>query len=493
MSALQELRDLLKLRALQLLALSSWLTVLTGIIMRSRMTVRDPDIWWHLAVGDWIVRHHTVPQVGLFSRTAGANPWVAYSWAYEVLLSYSYAWFGLVGFALFGILLTALVALVLFWMLHRLCGRFWRALTLAVIASFAFLFSLVPRPVFVTMLIFAVVLTFLLEVQRTARLQLLWWLPLLFVVWANIHIQFVYGLFAVGLLLGINLLQRLALSMGIEPDFIQAPTLPLSPLIGIAFACFAATFIGPYGYHVYSVLADLSRSQVTYSIIQELQAFSFTAHQHYLVLFLTAGAFYAVGWRRKLDLFKVSLLIIASVTAFRTARDAWFLSICAAAVIADFAAQEGLPARALKLPELAGVGAFVAISMLLIARNTGFDERNLDRTISYEYPVNAVNFVRRNSFPGPLYNDLRWGGFLTWYLPQYPVAIDGRTNLYGDDLLLLLYKSSQGDDSYTSDPYLNEAGLVLLPKEGPLTKLLTVDPRFRVVYQDDLAVVLVRN
>jgi len=108
------------------------------------------------------------------------------------------------------------------------------------------------------------------------------------------------------------------------------------------------------------------------------------------------------------------------------------------------------------------------------------------------YPVNALNFVRQNSFPGPLYNHLDWGGFLIWYLPQYPVSIDGRNDLYGDEMDLRTFNSAQGE-TYTADPYLNEAGLVVLPKKLPLTILLTIDSRFRVVYEDQLTVVFARN
>jgi hypothetical protein len=492
MSALHELRSLLRLRALQLLALSSLLILMAAIAFSSRTTVRDPDIWWHLKVGDWIVQQHAVPYVGIFSRTAATRPWVAYSWGYEVLLSRAYAWFGLVGFALFGILLTVAVTFVLFWMLHRLSGRFWVAWILALVGSFAFLFSLMPRPVFVTMILFTVALTFLLEAQRTGRMQLLWWLPLVFVLWANIHIQFIYGLFVVGMFVGVNMLQRLASSAGIELDFIQPPTLPLSGLIGVLFTCFAASFIGPYTYHLYHVVAAYSNSHVPYFMIQELSAFDFKFFTHYVLLLLTASAFFVVGWRRKLDLFKLLLLIVASVIAFRTQRDAWFVSICAAAFIADLRTGESAPIPVLKLPELAGVGVVLAMLLWLTARNNGFNTRDLDRAISREYPVNAVNFVRQNSFPGPLYNHLDWGGFLIWYLPQYPVVVDGRNDLYGDELDLLTYNSSQGE-SYTSDPYLNEAGLVLLPQKLPLAKLLTIDSRFRLVYQDPLSVVFARR
>ena len=235
-----------------------------------------------------------------------------------------------------------------------------------------------------------------------------------------------------------------------------------------------------------------SNSHVPYSMIQELAAFSFDGFTHYVFLLLVAAAFFAVGWRKKLDIFQLSLLVIASVIAFRTQRDAWFAAIAAVAFIADLSPRESAMTATLKIPELAGVGATVALFVLLVARNAGFTTRDLDRAISHEYPVNAVNFLRQNPLPGPLYNDLDWGGFLIWYLPQYPVVVDGRNDLYGDEIDLRTYNSTQGE-SYTSDPYLNESRLVILPKKDPLANLLTIDSRFRVIYQDTLAVVFIRQ
>jgi hypothetical protein len=107
--------------------------------------------------------------------------------------------------------------------------------------------------------------------------------------------------------------------------------------------------------------------------------------------------------------------------------------------------------------------------------------------------VNAVNFLRRQSFSGPLYNNLNWGGFLMWYLPELPVSIDGRNDLYGDDLDKVFYYSEAAFPSYENDPYLNEAGLVLLDSKLPLAKILSIDPKFRLVYHDEIATVYARK
>jgi hypothetical protein len=73
------------------------------------------------------------------------------------------------------------------------------------------------------------------------------------------------------------------------------------------------------------------------------------------------------------------------------------------------------------------------------------------------------------------------------------VAIDGRTDLYGDEIDTRFYLTENGDASYVDDPYLKEAQLILLPKQKPLAVLLGSDSRFSVIYEDSQAVVFVKR
>ena len=64
--------------------------------------VMDPDIWWHLRVGQWVVDNDTVPITDPFSSYGLDRPWIAYSWFYEVLVFRLYSLFGLAGIVAFG-------------------------------------------------------------------------------------------------------------------------------------------------------------------------------------------------------------------------------------------------------------------------------------------------------------------------------------------------------------------------------------------------------
>ncbi len=510
----------LRLRSLQLAALTALFVVVGEKALRLKYFVLDSDIWWHLKVGDWIVDHTAVPHTGILSLTAADRPWVAYSWGYEVLLSRACAWFGLLGIGVFGTVLTLTVAYAIYWMLLRLSGSFWVAWILTWAVCWSFLFNGTPRPFFFSIALFAVTLTLLLEANRTGRIERLYWLPLIFAVWANLHIQFIYGLFLLDLFVGVNIFLRIARALlpAFRAKHLQDSPLDTGKLIAISAACILATLVGPNFYHPYVVVLEYSKAKFAYSVIVELQPLSFRGYSHFLELFIAATGFFAVGYQAtglqaklhgkstRIDLFRLALLAAGSVVAFRTMRDAWFISLPAAACVADaFHAwsserrEEGSPQQTQIVEsaepwlEKLGIAAAVVVCLALVASAVDFNERGLDRAISADYPVNAINFLRRNPAPGPLYNNLNWGGFLMWYMPDYPVAIDGRNDLYGDDLDKIFYNSESAQESYKSDPYLNGAGVVLLDSTLPLAKVLTIDPRFQLVYHDDIATVFARR
>jgi hypothetical protein len=492
MNAWQELRGFLVRRIVRWIALAATLLGVADLAAEHKYAVHDFDLWWHLKTGDWIIEHFAVPHTGLFSWTAAQRPWIAYSWGFEVLLSRAYEWFGLMGLGAFGVILTVLIAYLQIWSSRRLSGHFWKSWLLSLCSLCTFLFTLAPRPVFGSIISYIVLLAVLLEANRSGQVKNLYWLPALFLLWANIHIQFVYGIFVLGLFVGCQVLLRWAERFNVLPAIMFPASLPAQPLVLIFAGCVLATLVGPYSYHLYQVVFLYSTSKYPYNIIVELQPLTFRFANQFVELLLTTAGFYVVGWRKKLDLFKLILMMVAALFAFRTLRDCWFVAITATAFISDFPAPEAVRDPGESWSERGLLTATLAIFLLLLSRNTDFNERSLDRNASLQFPVDAVNYLRQHPLPGPLYNNLDWGGFLIWYMPQFPVAIDGRTDLYGDDLDRTFFEA-QNALVYKNDPYLLQSGFVLLSKQYALATVLRLDPRFQLMYEDKISVVFARR
>jgi hypothetical protein len=141
--------------------------------------------------------------------------------------------------------------------------------------------------------------------------------------------------------------------------------------------------------------------------------------------------------------------------------------------------------------------ACVVVGVILAVYSIGqyrqLSEPELNRFIERHFPAGAVRFINHNKLVGPLYNNLDWGGYLIWSLPGLPVSMDGRTNLHGERRIERSLATWGGYGGWDSDPELMNSRLVIADSERPLTSLLRIDPRFKLVYEDTTSAVFVAS
>lgn len=493
MSLSSEIRALSCRPLIRSLALVILLTFSTRLDPLSS-SVLDADIWWHLRDGNTIVAQHVVPHQGWFTQYA-SQPWVDYSWGSEVIMSCFYRWFGLMGLVVLRASLEIAITVILFLLLRRGLRSFWQALPLTALGMWAIHHCLGMQPMLFSVLMFTIELALIFEARRRNAIGPLLWLPLLFLFWANLHIQFIYGLFVLVLLAGVSV-ARAALPNDWVRRLQLTGSFPLFQLLGVTAASVAATLVGPYSWRLYAVIFRYVRSSALYAIITELQALNFRVPEHFVLLLIVAMAFFVLGWRRSRDPFQIALLVVCTVVGFRMTRDSWFCALPALAIISDressgieVKAQPGWRSFAFaSATALLTVAAFV-----LIAIDTKTNNKSLAGTVAAYFPSNASAFIRAHWSEPHIYNDMNWGGFLIWALPDSPVAIDNRPDLYGDQTYSRFYLVQKGLADWRTDPILNTAKVVLLNRQTPLAKLLMGDGRFHLVYEDPSAVIFTRD
>ena len=466
--------------------------------LRGLMAMADPDIWWHIRVGQWIIEHHAFPRQGIFSAFGATRPWAAYSWGFEVLMATLNRVLGLMGISVFVIVFDLMVVLGIFLVTRLFSRSFWWAWFLTTVAVWAMDLNRVnvARPVAFSILFFTLELLLIFKAQETRNVRYLYWLPLLFLAWANFHIQFVYGLLLPGLFAGVKSVERLVTRRWLSERGCADEAQQLRPVMlwAIFAACLAATLVNPYSFGLYRVIFNYTQSTFAYNAILEFRAPNFRQVPHYIQLLLLSAAFFVMG-RRKIDPYKLTLLTITSLVSFRSVRDVWFACIPAAVIIACSVRRSEAESSASTLDvsalHLGPVLAGAVVVIVLSGVDNGLSNRVLFETVQNAYPVDAVRFIQDHHPPGPLYNNFNWGGFLIGNLPEYPVSIDGRTDLYGDDYFQQETESLMGRRS--DDQALDQANLVLLPSNLPLCSRLLTSPQFRVVYTDKMATVFIRN
>ena len=445
--------------------------------------VVDPDIWWHLATGDWIALHHAIPHAALFTRTLSAAPWQDYSWLFDLLTSRLFHTFGLVGIVAYTTALVLTITIALFSLTRELHPNFSIAALLTFTAGVALLHIETPRPWLFSILFFIVELHILFRARRTGNWRVLMWLPLLFALWANIHIQFIEGLIVLALALGDSALQR----------WLPAPTTRLRdlPLAVTLVACLLAILANPYSWHLYQSAYTLSTLGGSLASINELQSISFRDLPDFTVLFLTLAAVAALARQCRLLIFETALLLFAVVVSFHSLRDVWVGTVAATAVIATCMPQRSTaqPVSPLATP----LAAFATVAVCALTADTfGVNNAHLAERRAQVMPAAAAAFVRDHHLTGPLYNGFNWGGYLLWEL-NLPDSIDGRSTIYNDKALDRSIASWNGQQNWATDPQLQSSALIIGPASAPLTQLLRQDPAFHLVYEDQQATVFTHH
>ncbi len=462
--------------------------VLSLPVLAAVRPVTDQDIWWHLRAGQWIVEHGQVTETDPFSTYGVNRPWIAYSWLFEVGVFALYQWLGLVGIVVYRVLLAVAVVASIQRLAASRENRFFVSTLLSAAAAVAVFPLMNERPWLFTILCTTLTLEVVLDLRQDRRRWTFWLLPLAYVVWANVHIQFVYGF----LILGIGVLapvvdRILGWSLELHPSW--------KPLLGLSAGCLLATLVNPYHVRLFEVIFEYATQTGPFQVVQELMAFTFHEGWAWLMLGFTLLTAFALGRRRQLSSFELMLFVLAAILCFRARRDLWMMVLAAVIILPGLVpawkplAAECGPGRG---PRLAALGMALVFALVL-GRVRGLTEERLRAEEARLYPARAAAFLEASDVPGPLFNHFNLGGYLIWTTPRLPVSIDGRTNLHGEERIARSLRTWVGFAGWDSDEELQQAGVVFAEAGVPLVSLLRRDPDFEKVYEDEQAVIFVRK
>ena len=450
-------------RLIRLLPLSALIVV--GIFALRRLD--DFDTWWHLASGRWIAQHHAIPYTDVLSFTVPNNAWVNLQWLYDLLL---YVFFRIAGAG--GLVIVSAACFVAtFAMLARHLARHLgpvatTGLLIWVAATVNERFLI--RPEMASFPLLAAVQLVLADGRRNpARLR---WLVPLMILWANMHSLFILGIASIAFAIGGSFLA-------------EAKTLPESwrrdsawpadsrrVLLRWGAAGVAATLVNPYFlralYFPIQLMARIDGSNGVYRAIGEFrrpfsgyfQTFALGSYQAFV--FTLVGLAILAGWlrvsgprrapapptevERRFDvgaagfaaaLLWLSLLARRNIGIFAIGVTP-FVGACLGIVL------ERLPrswteaggtavraAAALVLASAVAIGSLGATNGWY-ARTGETHEFGLG-VFTSNFQPRATGFFREQKLPGPTYNDIAAGGYLTWDDPSGKgVYVDGRLEVY---------------------------------------------------------------
>jgi hypothetical protein len=509
----------------------------------------DPDLWWHLKTGEYIMDNWKVPDEDPFAYTTPRplnevkKRGLQAHWLGQVLLYVPYSFAGLTGVGILRNFLILLPMLVLFfWLFARRAGP-WLALAVVVFPALLLSTKLsytFERPQGFSFTL-ALVLVILLERLRAKTGKesgrsfdfSFWLIPVTMTLWANIHAGFIVGnvtimVFLTGEALrsGFHLLKG-SRDRGLRPAFFF-----------VCLLAIAASFLNPNGYELfYNYLSGLAMKffrgflaapgagggagqWVGKTVLEYKPLVHFYKNLGYTwvisywiftgLLYLTLLAKYWL--RRSVDI--AELLVVSFFVFFANyyIRGLMF----SLTVLPFYMGKSLLEIKLLNLRYGLRYGLryrmlFRGIVVSLLAVSLGFFAYEYQRQplnfnpgitprwVSSVYPMGLVKFVKSANPEGPIYNYYTWGGFLIWSLyPDYQVFVDGRAlhnpvNVQADTIL----KTKSGWRSLLDTYDINTIIIPVVWKQTgriiPLSIALVFENQWKLVYSGLNSVLFVKD
>lgn len=463
-----------------------------GVFAIALRTPADTDMYWHLRTGQYILETRTIPRSDPFSWTMRGAPWIDVHWLSQVTLYLVYELFGLPGLAI-GVALLAVLALALVW--KQLSGSvFIRAVIVLLAATIASV-NLTPRSQMATF-VFVAVIGYLLFLYKWKQVDRLWLLPFVFVLWVNLHGGYIAGFMLLGAFIAGESVSNLLHLTG--PEIVSWRR--LRKVFIVAALSGMVLLINPYTVEALRLPFQTVNIGVLQDFIQEWASPNFhEVSQQPMVwmLLLTIGA---IGFsRRRLDMTDAITLVVFAYITFLAQRNlALFALVCAPvlsrhvnAIVERSRWNQRRVAKGAPLLNAVLLGVIVLAVVLRTIVTLGPTAQA--QAEAKVLPVGAANWIAQHRPGGPLFNSYNWGGYLLWRLgEEYPVYVDGRTDVYDDRFLRNFLAITQAGPESDRQLWDTGARIVMIEGGSLLDNFLARNARWREAYRDDLAVVYLR-
>jgi hypothetical protein len=309
----------------------------------------DPDVWWHIRLGDWIIAHHQIPAGELFAYTAFGNPLVAHEWLSEAV----FAALSAVG----GLMLVTVLMGAVAWsgMVATLLRGRMRGAGPVVLAIGLVVGARVAEPVLGTrpqVFTFALVCWTLWIAESSLRSggRRVWLLPPLFLLWANLHAGFIAGIGFLVIVLIAEVIKR-RWSLGTV-----APRQRIFGLAGAVGLSMLAACVNPYGPSLFVFAASTGATERAKGII-EWQSPSFADPAEWVLLALlltfvalTVATFTRRSRRSRFELRDFALAGAGAVLALTSVRNT---ALCMAVMVPPWMAMAADLARSIDARRIA--------------------------------------------------------------------------------------------------------------------------------------------
>lgn len=469
--------------------------------------VSDPGTGWHIATGQWIMRHGRLPTVDPFLFSQVPRPWMVEQWLAALLMAFIHrlgAWQAT--FAFFQGVYLLFFALFFAPMVRQ---HVRSAVVTVLVVLYAFKLGevhFVLRPVFFSYFFFACTyrefLRFYSALRRGGRFPLYRSMLILFVsttLWANLHPSFPTA-------------APIVFATGIAALAVCPTRKTIQHILLLCLSMLVATLCTPHGIRIYENIFSLTSSTFAMQHYQEWQppAFGSSEGLYFLatVLFLVGSLLARKKVREELGIFHSIIVLVYAYAGFSALRMLPYFGFVAAVPLGVCLLtffqwlSKILPAvwtnAALNI-ELREAGATNYLLLPIAICLALFFAVQFGRyTIATPpparlYPYEAVRFLQEDdttTLPKRVLNEMHWGGFLTYFgQGEVKAYIDDRTVLLGDAFYAKHFAAIRSSGLLSDYVTFTGSDYLLVERGGEFHERVRREDGFELLYEDDLALI----
>lgn len=460
----------------------------------------DGDLPRHLLLGRLIRETRSVSLTDTFSFRTEGFPSIPHEWLSQVVLSVANDLLGLSGVVLLTALIVTATWFVVFHEANRRANHLFASLIVTALGIAAGMIHVLPRPHLFTYLLTAIWLVTLDRIL-TDKPKYWWLLPVLMLIWVNLHGMFVLGIILWGIHLAGDLLENPSREwLG------KASTKSMLAGGGLALA---VTFLSPSGPKIWETIASLGSNAYITSRIPEYQSADFHVPETwpFILLLLVMITAFARG-DRSLPWTQILLAVSFTGIALYTSRMIPLFAIVVvpmtAGAIGDWLRREFPTSRFAAIEKNISTinsssNGFVWMIVLLIAvamlfkSGQAIDPEGKGSTFDEEFfPVQAVDWLNQNPQQGHMFNEFDWGGYLLLKLsPLQQIFMDGHTHIYGEALTREYETVISLGEGWREILDRYQVMWAITRKGSPVARGLKQD-NWEVIYQDETSIILRR-
>jgi hypothetical protein len=476
----------------------------------------DPGVGWHLASGDWILGHKSIPMTDPFLSAPFLRPWVSDQWLSDVIFSllFSAGSWQLV-YALITVVFVLTFLVILYRGVSRITGSAFAPCVAVLIAFKTSQIHFILRPVVLAFFFFSILYVTIARFDQNSGqrdrsfLSLALAIAVLFVLWANCHPSFV---------LGIALLAALTIGLIVDRYLFGSSATSLTKIkqaIGLTVIAVCATFINPWGIALHQSILSLAQSDFFMNFHMEWRSPDFKNYEGVLfefsILVLILASFVANKAWRWSGFYLVSVLLFAHL-GLRSVRVLPFFSIVAAIPLAYSLESFGMSkiwkwhaslARLRKAfafvecreKSCAGGVVILSIACTLLVTLTFFGRGIPFYPGGYgpsaqTYPYQAITFLStqtQKSGPAVVAASPDLGGFITFFgAGKLKPVIDDRNTLLGEGFYKSFFDNIKLGGRWRDWLSCAEVSFLVLGNETSLTTYLKETAALPLANSDNL-------